>query len=185
MAYALAKRGETMTFEKERGITSVINDPRADPLMPTPFRKASQMSKKSLRLDNSSKILLRNVYEKRMSTKSALQDPHPTRFGFSPMSKKESQRSPKELTRNSGFRGGRSLSLAHDPSVLKIGSQKSLAPTLSPSRFSDKNELNNQNIGIKLPDLKKPNGVNTLIEGNHQTDLDSKTKSGTFEQYTQ
>jgi hypothetical protein len=61
-----------MTFEKERGISSVIGDPRADPLLPTPFRKASHMSKKSLRIDNSSKILLKNVYEKRLSTKSAL-----------------------------------------------------------------------------------------------------------------
>lgn len=71
-----------MTLEKERGILSVINDPRADPLMPLPFRKAGTMSKRSLRLDNSSKILLKNVYEKRGSTKSMLHKGRPS-FGFS------------------------------------------------------------------------------------------------------
>jgi hypothetical protein len=73
-----------MTFEKERGITSVIGDPRADPLLPTPFRRASRLSKKSLRIDNSSKILLKNVYDKRMSTKSALNGGRPgAGYGFS------------------------------------------------------------------------------------------------------
>jgi len=80
-----------MTFEKERGISSVIGDPRADPLLPTPFRKASHMSKKSLRIDNSSKILLKNVYEKRLSTKSALNGGRPgVGYGFSLDLKEES-----------------------------------------------------------------------------------------------
>ena len=171
LQYALAKRGETMTLEKERGILSVINDPRADPLMPLPFRKAGAGSKKSLRLDNSSKILLRNVYDKRGSTKSMLHQGRPS-FGFSAADlAQESPHSHYNIVKTRNFGSHRSMSLAHDPSVLKIGmgngspSGKNL-PT-SPSKASGiQNEAENTEslaqIGVKLPVMKnQPHNPNT------------------------
>ena len=179
-----------MTFEKERGISSVVGDPRADPLLPTPFRKASHMSKKSLRIDNSSKILLKNVYEKRLSTKSALNGGRPgVGYGFSLDLKEESSLGAVTRTRNH-IRSGRSLSLAHDPSVLKINTRgMPISPSrnhlnISPTQFSDQNdELAPDKLGhvnIKLPSTRKPSQIVDIEKLNT---FDSNL--GTFENYTQ
>jgi hypothetical protein len=177
-----------MTFAKERGISSVIGDPRADPLLPTPFRKASHMSKKSLRIDNSSKILLKNVYEKRLSTKSALNSGRPgVGYGLS-LDLKEESPLDSARTRNH-IRSGRSLSLAHDPSVLKINTRgMPLSPSrnhlnMSPTQFSQHDELAPDKLGhfsIKLPAARKPSQI---VDMEKLNTYDSNL--GTFENYTQ
>jgi len=179
-----------MTFEKERGISSVIGDPRADPLLPTPFRKASHMSKKSLRIDSSSKILLKNVYEKRLSTKSALNGGRPgPGYGLSLDLKEQHSLGSGTRTRNH-VGAGRSLSLAHDPSVLKINTRgMPSSPSrnhlnLSPTQFSDHHDdLAPDKLGvfsIKLPAARKPSQI---VDMEKLNTYDSNL--GTFENYTQ
>lgn len=178
-----------MTFEKERGISSVVGDPRADPLLPTPFRKASHMSKKSLRIDSSSKLLLKNVYEKRLSTKSALNGGRPAGYGLSLDLKEGSALGSATRTRNH-IGAGRSLSLAHDPSVLKINARgMPSSPSrnhlnLSPTQFSDHHDdLAPDKLGvfsIKLPPAGKPHQIVDMEKLNT-----SDSHLGTFENYTQ
>ena len=157
-----------MTIERDRGISSIINDPRADPLMPPPFRKAGASSKRSLFLDNSSRILLKNVYDKRGSTKSMLNKGRPS-FGLKgehlESEKEKDQQSKYNIVKARHMGSYRSMSLANDPSILKIG-MNSGSPSRahlqkSPSIISEiqnegDNTINSLNyISVKLPEMHK------------------------------